>query len=202
MYTQKIYSHEPIRSNHEVTSGSNSELNNNHSQVLSAPQPWNAGISAQPPTMGLCLQSENLGPAKSSSTTMLSCFESPASAFYAAEQCMGFQQRGCNVSTAFDCSQPSKACDTEFPLYQSSRESFTINFQDQSDPFIESKEQAIAKSPHSNEYNRAAEKCYKHTNLQQSTVLAHRQDKLLRDNAASVWRCLSIPPTEKKDQKV
>ncbi|XP_030452872.1 myb family transcription factor RLI1 isoform X1 [Syzygium oleosum] len=204
MYTQKTYSHEMIRSNDELTSGDNFELNNLHSRVLSAPQPWNAGISAQPPTMGLCLRSENFGPAKSSSTTMLSCFESPASAFYAAEHCMGFQQRGCDVSTSSDCSQPSKACDTEFPLYRSSRESFTINFRDQSDPFIELKEQAIAKSPCSNEYDRAAEKCYKfeYTNSQQSKVLAHRQDKLLRDNAASIWRCLSSPSTAKRDQKV
>ncbi|XP_048142074.1 transcription factor HHO2 isoform X2 [Rhodamnia argentea] len=204
MYAQKIYSHEPIRPNHELTSGDNFELNNHHSQVLSAPQPWNAGISAQPPAMGICLRSENLVPAKSSSTTMLSCFESPASAFYAAEHCMGFQQCGCDINPSSDCSPPSKACDTEFPLYRSSRESFTINFRDQSDPFIESKEQAIAKSARSNECNRAAENCYgfEYTNSQQSKVLAHRQDKLLRDNAASVWRCLSIPSAEKKDQKV
>ncbi|KAI3412244.1 HTH myb-type domain-containing protein, partial [Psidium guajava] len=194
----------PIRQNHELTSGDNFELNNHHSQVLSALQPWNAGISAQPPAMGLCLRSENLGPAKSSSTTMLSCFESPASAFYAAEHCMGFQQCGCDVSPSSDCSPPSKACDTEFPLYRSSRESFTINFRDNSDPSIESKEQAIAKSPRSNECNRAADKCYgfQYTNSQQSKALAHRQDKLLRDNAASVWRNLSIPSTEKKDQKL
>ncbi|XP_039165995.1 myb family transcription factor PHL5 isoform X6 [Eucalyptus grandis] len=204
MYTQEIYSHNMIRSNHELTSGDNFERNSHHSRVLSAPPPWNAGISAQPTTRGSCLQSENLGPVKSSSTTMLSCFESPASAFYAAEHCMGFQQRGYDVSSSSDCSQPSKACDTEFPLYRSSRESFTINLQDQPDPFIESKGQAIAKSPYSNEYDRAAEKCYKfqYTNSQQSKVLAHGQDKLLGDSAASVWRCLSSPSAEKRDQKV
>lgn len=204
MYTQEIYSHNTIRSNHELTSGDNFERNIHHSRVLSAPPPWNAGISAQPTTRGSCLQSENLGPVKSSSTTMLSCFESPASAFYAAEHCMGFQQRGYDVSSSSDCSQPSKACDTEFPLYRSSRESFTINLQDQPDPFIESKGQAIAKSPYSNEYDRAAEKCYKfqYTNSQQSKVLAHGQDKLLGDSAASVWRCLSSPSAEKRDQKV
>ncbi|KAF8043793.1 hypothetical protein BT93_A1958 [Corymbia citriodora subsp. variegata] len=204
MFTQKLYSHDTIRSNHELTSGDNFELNNHHSQVLSPPPPWNAGISAQSPTRGSCLQSENLGPSKSSTTTMLSCFESPVSAFYATEHCMGFQQRGYDGSTSSDCLQPSKACDTEFPLYRSSRESFTINFRDQSDPFIESKEQAIAKSPRSNEYDRAAEKCYKfqYTNSQQSKALAHGQDKLLMDNAASVWWCLSSPSTEKRGQKV
>lgn len=68
-----------------------------------------------------------MGPAKSSSAIMLSHFKSPATALYAAERFMRFPQYG-SLTTDVD---------SEFPLYRSTCDSFSISSGDPSDQSCE-----------------------------------------------------------------
>ncbi|XP_054824186.1 myb family transcription factor PHL5 isoform X2 [Prosopis cineraria] len=82
-----------VQQSHGLNGDSNPEFGNSYCQFMDISQAWNIGSCSQ--TLAVAgegaQQPPNQGPAESSSTIM-SRFESPASAFYAAERCMGFQQ--------------------------------------------------------------------------------------------------------------
>lgn len=98
MNTQKIDCQARIQQNHGVIPDYGIEFGPRSSQFLGA---WNMGICSQQPlaTDGGS-QLQTLGPAKPSSTIM-SRFDSPASAFYATERFMGFSQYDHQASNPF-----------------------------------------------------------------------------------------------------
>jgi len=100
-----------------------SEFGNCSSQCFDIIQASNMGTCNQPLAMasGGFEQEPHIGQTKSSSS-IISRFESPASAFYATEICMGFPQYG-NPSLI---SQFSMISDVEFPLYQSPRQNLFL----------------------------------------------------------------------------
>ncbi|GLT65390.1 hypothetical protein SLA2020_378260 [Shorea laevis] len=95
MNTQKIDCREPLNQNHGliINDCSSEFANRSSSQLIGFRQPWQMGTCV--PMEGGSQQQYNV-PAKSS-TTIMSRFESPASAFYATERCMGFQQYDCQA---------------------------------------------------------------------------------------------------------
>ncbi|XP_028787426.1 uncharacterized protein LOC114743382 isoform X1 [Neltuma alba] len=94
----------------------NYESSHRSHQCFDVKQAWNIGV-------GGAEESPHMGSAKSS-TTIMGGFESPASAFYAAERCMGFPQyhSQANINNPSFGSPFSKIHDLELPLYQSPRE--------------------------------------------------------------------------------
>lgn len=93
----------------DSNSNSNSEFGNRSSLFFDINQAWN---TAAPP-----LQPPYAIPAKSS-TAIISRFESPASAFYATERCMGFPLYD-SLPANSNPHNFSRLNDSEFPLYQS-----------------------------------------------------------------------------------
>ena len=110
MNTQKIDCQSRIQQNHGVIPDYGIEFGPRSSQFLGA---WNMGICSQQPlaTDGGS-QLQTLGPAKPSSTIM-SRFDSPASAFYATERFMGFSQYDHQASNPLLYSQSSTSCDSK-----------------------------------------------------------------------------------------
>ena len=110
MNTQKIDCQARIQQNHGVIPDYGIEFGPRSSQFLGA---WNMGICSQQPlaTDGGS-QLQTLGPAKPSSTIM-SRFDSPASAFYATERFMGFSQYDHQASNPLLYSQSSTSCDSK-----------------------------------------------------------------------------------------
>jgi hypothetical protein len=126
-----------IQQNHILNGDFNSELGNCSSQYFDIRNASNIGNFSQPFSMEqspYIVQSQNHVQGKSSSNTIISRFESPTSAFYATEICMGFPQydyqvgnnniNNNNGSNPFLISQQfsNKVNDLEFPLYQCPRE--------------------------------------------------------------------------------
>ncbi|CAJ2673082.1 unnamed protein product [Trifolium pratense] len=118
-----------IQQNHILNGDFNSELGNCSSQYFDIRNASNIGNFSQQYSMEqspYIVQSQNQGvQGKSSSNTIISRFESPTSAFYATEICMGFpqydyQQVGNNNNGFQQFS--NKVNDLEFPLYQCPRE--------------------------------------------------------------------------------
>ncbi|KAJ1396029.1 SANT/Myb domain [Sesbania bispinosa] len=91
-----------VQHSHELNGDFNSELGNRSCQYFDTRQAWNMGSYIQPHAMagGGAEQLPNIDSGKSSNTIMQN-FESPASAFYAAEHCMGFSEYDCQVGTKF-----------------------------------------------------------------------------------------------------
>ncbi|WJX11267.1 hypothetical protein P8452_01900 [Trifolium repens] len=128
-----------IQQNHILNGDFNSELGNCSSQYFDIRNASNIGNFSQPFSMEqspYIVQSQNQVQGKSSSNTIISRFESPTSAFYATEICMGLPQYDYQVgnsninnnynngSNPFLISQQfsNKVNDLEFPLYQCPRE--------------------------------------------------------------------------------
>ncbi|XP_054824177.1 myb family transcription factor PHL5 isoform X1 [Prosopis cineraria] len=170
-----------VQQSHGLNGDSNPEFGNSYCQFMDISQAWNIGSCSQ--TLAVAgegaQQPPNQGPAESSSTIM-SRFESPASAFYAAERCMGFQQYDSQLGNPSLTSQFSKLNDLDFPLYQS-------------DPSFELSNtlQAMVKPPlSSNQYCRSPEKSSKisYGNLTPTKFLPIQQHSLFVNDAASVKR--------------
>ncbi|KAJ7971456.1 Myb-like transcription factor family protein [Quillaja saponaria] len=165
-------------------------------------QPWNMGSCSQPSSsMEGGSQQHYIGPAKSS-TPIMRLFESPTTAFLAAERCMGFQQYDCQVGNSSTCSQISKIDDVEeFPLYQSSRDTLYMESADGADPNFDLRNtlQAMVK-PQFNS-NMSSEKSNKIPcgNFSHSKLLPIEQHKLFVEDAASVASHLQIPHKETQD---
>ncbi|XP_027366587.1 protein PHOSPHATE STARVATION RESPONSE 3-like [Abrus precatorius] len=173
-------------------------------------QASNIGTCNQPLAMacgGGMEQQPYLGQAKSSSS-IISRFESPASAFYATEFFMGFPQYDSQVGNPSLISQFSKVNDMEFPLYQSPRESLFLdspanqpghNFE-WSNP-----SQTMLKSQlNSDQCCISTEKSNKIPcgNFSGRSFLPIEQPKLFIDDAASVSRSPSTPSKGNQDQTV
>ena len=112
MNTQKIDCQARIQQNHGLVPDYGVEFGPHYSPFLSN---WNMGICSQPPMAAAGgSQQQSFGPAKPS-TTIMSRFDSPASAFYATERFMGFSQydhhQASNNPLLY--SQSSSSCDSK-----------------------------------------------------------------------------------------
>jgi hypothetical protein len=133
---------------------------------------------------------------KSSNTnTIMSRFESPASAFYATENCMGFAEfdsQVCNNNNPSLSSQLYKLNDLELPLYQSLRENnHFLESSNQLDPNFEFSNtlQALVKSQlNGNQCLRSPENSNKfsYENFPGIKSFPIEQQKLFFDGLASV----------------
>ncbi|KAK9289823.1 hypothetical protein L1049_007983 [Liquidambar formosana] len=198
MNTQKIDCHEQIQRNHGLRNDYPFEFANRSSQLFGIQHPWSMGICTQPAAMEGGSQQKHFRPANISSTIM-SRFETPASAFYATERYMGFSQHGYEAGNQPPlCSQFSRTYDSQIPLYQASGDNFSIDSVDQVDPNFQfgNTLQSVAKSHSCSNQYYSPEKSYKSTpcsSLQGSQLLLHEQNKYVSDTAAAVGRHLSIP---------
>ncbi|XP_041028497.1 myb family transcription factor PHL5-like isoform X2 [Juglans microcarpa x Juglans regia] len=195
MNTQKIDCREPVSQNYELINDRSSEFANCSSQLFGSKQSWQFRTGAQPPTMGGGSQQQYIRPARSSSTIM-SRFDSPASAFYATERCMGIQQYDSPVDDPSLFSQVSRTYDLQFPLYQSSGEDFSIDsaHQDDSNFDLRNTLQAMVKSQFScNQYYGSSVNKISGSNSPGCKLLPHEQNKLLGDDTNYGGRHLLIP---------
>ncbi|XP_035545790.1 myb family transcription factor PHL5-like isoform X5 [Juglans regia] len=195
MNTQKIDCREPVSQNYELINDRGSEFANCSSQLFGSKQSWQFRTGAQPPTMGGGSQQQYIRPARSSSTIM-SRFDSPASAFYATERCMGIQQYDSPVDDPSVFSQVSRTYDSQFPSYQSSGEDFSIDsaHQDDSNFDLRNTLQAMVKSQFScNQYYGSSENKFSGSNSPGCELLPHEQNKLLGDDTNYGGRHLLIP---------
>ncbi|KAK1562779.1 hypothetical protein Q3G72_016924 [Acer saccharum] len=171
MNTQKISFQERIQQKNGLVGDCSIEFGCHSSDYFGIQQqqqqPWNMRIRMQPPSLeaGGGSQHQILGPVRSSSSTILSRFESPASAFYATERYMGFpDQYDCQVVNPSPCSQFSRDCDSEFPTYQFSRENFPVISAEPSIELRDSTLQSIPKSDfcsNNNQYYTSSENSYR-----------------------------------------
>ncbi|KAM4079465.1 hypothetical protein ACB094_09G119300 [Castanea mollissima] len=109
MNTHKIDCREQVNQSNGVINDCSSEFGNQSFEFLGYKQPWHMETCFQPLTMEGGSQQQYIGPAKSSSTIM-SHSESPASAFFATERCMGFPQYEGEVGNPSMSSHNSPAC--------------------------------------------------------------------------------------------
>ncbi|KAK2417263.1 hypothetical protein P8452_61870 [Trifolium repens] len=156
---------------------------------------WNIGTCNQQLSI---LEEGEVDSTKSSNTnTIMSRFESPASAFYATENCMGFAEFDNQVSNNNNInpslsSQLYKLNDLEFPLYQSLRENnHFLESSNQLDPNFEFSNtlQALVKSQlNGNQCLRSPENSNKfsYENFPGIKSFPIEQQKLFFDGLASV----------------
>ncbi|KAK7345134.1 hypothetical protein VNO77_15609 [Canavalia gladiata] len=202
-----------LQQNYGLNGDFNSEFGIHSCQYFDMRQASNMGTCNQPLGMA-CIggveQQPYIGQSKSSSTSsIISRFESPTSAFYATEICMGFSQYDSQVGNPSLISQFSKINDFEFPLYQSPRENLFLdsqpnqpapNFELSSNPL-----QAMLKpQSNSDQCCRSSENSNKIPcgNFPGSNFLPIEQPKLFIDDDASVSRSPSIPSKGNQDQTV
>jgi len=117
-----------IQQIHGLNGDFNYEFGNLYCQYFDIRQAWNMGPLAM---VGgeATNQFPNIGHVKSFGT-IISPFESPASAFYATENCMGFVEYDCQVGIQ---PQLAKINFLEFHLYQSPRENLFLDSTNQPD---------------------------------------------------------------------
>ncbi|XWS66428.1 hypothetical protein CRYUN_Cryun05aG0198600 [Craigia yunnanensis] len=201
MNTPKIDCREHVEQNLGFSRDCNFEYVNH----VDFQQPWNMGIRIQAPAMEGGSQQQNPGAAKSSNTIM-SGFQSPASAFYATERCMGFPQYGSQGGSSSFCSQYNKSFNSQFPSSHASGENFSTESvaRDEANYELRNTLQSLVKSQICcNQYQKSLEKSYKIpcTNLQGSQVLSHDHSNLLGNNAATVGSHFSVPFRGNQDQR-
>ncbi|XP_059428176.1 myb family transcription factor PHL5-like isoform X2 [Corylus avellana] len=188
MNTHKIDCREPVNQNYGVLI-TNDCTSSSSSQLIGFRQPWQMGTCV--PMEGGSQQQYNV-PTKSSTTTIMSRFESPASAFYATEQCMGFPQYECQPpeNNPSLCSQFSRAYDSQLPSYQSSGEEFSTDSANQAGYNFDLRNtlQAIVKSQFSsNQYYGSSEKSNKISSSGCKLLLPHEQNKLPGDDDDTIY---------------
>ncbi|KAG6694066.1 hypothetical protein I3842_09G031600 [Carya illinoinensis] len=196
MNANKIDCQEPISQNSGVITDCNSEFASLSSQLFGFKQPWHVGTCAQPQTMGGGSQQQYIRPARSSSTIM-SRFESPASAFYATERCMGFPQYDRQVGDPSLCSRFPRTYDSQFPSFPSSGEDFSIDSACQADSNFDMRNtlQAMVKSQFSgNQYNGSSS-----INSPGCKLLPHEQKKFLGDDTTCGGKNLLLPLKRNRD---
>ncbi|XP_050244691.1 myb family transcription factor PHL5-like [Quercus robur] len=185
MNTHKIDCREQVNQSNGVINDCSSEFGNQSSEFLEYKPPWHMGTCFQPLNMEGGSQAQYIGPAKPS-TTIMSRFESPASAFYATERCMGFPQYEGEVGNPSMNSQFSRSHDSQLPAYQSVGEDY----------YLRNTLQAIVKSQFSsNQYSGSFDNSYKIScsNSPACKLLPHEQNKLLGDDTNYGRRHLLIP---------
>ncbi|CAJ1909146.1 unnamed protein product [Sphenostylis stenocarpa] len=188
-----------IQQSHGLSGDFNSEFGNHYCQYFDIRQAWNMGPLAMVGGEAID-QLPNIGHVKSSGT-IISRFESPASAFYAAENCMGFAEYDCQVGIQ---SQLCKINDLEFPLYQSPRENLFLDSVNQPDSNFDLSNtlQSIVKSQLNNNQCRGTpEKSNKIScgNFPTTNFLPIEQQKLFIDG---VIRGSSFPNKGSQDHMV
>ncbi|XP_014495489.1 uncharacterized protein LOC106757352 [Vigna radiata var. radiata] len=188
-----------IQQSHGLSGDFNSEFGNHYCQYFDIRQPWNMGPLAMVGREATD-QFPNIGHVKSSGT-IISRFESPASAFYAAENCMGFSEYDCQLGVQ---SQLCKINDLEFPLYQSPRENLILDTANQPDSSYDFSNtlQSIVKSQFNNNQCRVSpEKSNKIScgNFPTTKFLPIEQQKLFIDG---VIRGSSFPNNGIQDRTV
>lgn len=205
MNTQKIDCREPLNQNHGliINDCSSEFANRSSSQLIGFRQPWQMGTCV--PMEGGSQQQYNV-PAKSS-TTIMSRLESPASAFYATERCMGFQQYDCQAGNPSLSPQFSRTYDSQLPSYQSSGEDFSTDPEDQAGYNFDLRNtlQAIVKSQFSsNQYYGSSENSNKIqcSNSTGCKLLPHEQNKLPGDDTIYGGGHLLIPFKGNQDHMV
>lgn len=202
-----------IQQSHGLNGDLNSEFGNFSCQYFDIRQAWNMGTCSQPLSMtgvgGDAEQQPYIGTAKSSNT-IISRFESPTSAFYAAERCMGFLEYNGQVGNDHSLSsQLSKVNDLEFPLYQSPKENIFLDSANQADPNFELSNsntlQSMVKSQlNSNQCCTSPQKSNKIPcgNFPSSKFLPIEQQKLYIDGTSSGSRSSSFPIEGNQDHTV
>ncbi|KEH41693.1 putative transcription factor MYB-HB-like family [Medicago truncatula] len=200
-----------VQQNHILNGDFNSEFGNCSSQYFDMRNASNIGNFSQPLVMEqssyiVQSQNQNQGQGKSSSSssssTIMRSFESPTSAFYATEICMGFPQYDYQVGN--ESSNPllisqfsNKVNDLEFPLYQ--RENHYLDSTNQSSHNFELSNlntlQPILRSPEKS--NRI--EC---GNFPRENYLSVEQHKFFIDDAASVSMSPLIHSNGNQDHKV
>lgn len=198
-----------IQQNHILNGDFNSEFGNCSSQYFDMRNASNIGNFSQPLVMeqsSYIVQSQNQnqgqGKSSSSSSTIMRSFESPTSAFYATEICMGFPQYDYQVGN--ESSNPllisqfsNKVNDLEFPLYQ--RENHYLDSTNQSSHNFEYSNlntlQPILRSPEKS--NRI--EC---GNFPRENYLSVEQHKFFIDDAVSVSMSPLIHSNGNQDHKV
>ncbi|XVE61242.1 hypothetical protein DITRI_Ditri06bG0023900 [Diplodiscus trichospermus] len=199
MNTQRIDCQEHVEQNLGFSKDCSFEyVNHGGFQVQ---QPWNnMGIRIQAPAMAGGSEQQNPEAAKASNTIM-SSFQSPASALYATEICMGFPQYGSQQ----DC---SAFCNSQFPSLHASGEIFPIESVAGDEPTNESRNtsQSLVKSQicFNDQYQKSSEKSYKipRSSSQGSLVPSPDQGNVTRNNAAAtLGNHFSVPFQGNQDQR-
>ena len=200
MNEKKIDCQERNQQSHELINECNFEVGNQSYQIFGQQQQqaWNnMEIWVQQPTMdhGVSLL-QNLGPPKSPSS-ITSRFESPASAFYATERCMGgFPEYDSQVGN-----------NPHFPSgrqsYNESYSSMNSSEQTDSDFDIRKTLQSIEKTQ---PRHKSSEKFNQipGSDLSGSKLFSHQSNKLHGDHKTTTIRrpSLSLPSEENQDQVV
>ncbi|XP_062006438.1 myb family transcription factor PHL5 isoform X1 [Rosa rugosa] len=194
MNKQKIDCQERIHQHsHGLISDPNFELGSHSSHQLLGlqQQPWNMEVWLQQPTMDQGVsQLQNIGPAKSPSSIM-SRFESPASAFYATEICMGFPSH-------YESQVVGNPNPPQFPSGQSYEESYSM----ESSEDIRNTLQSIVKSQtNSSQSYKSSEKSNQipSNHLPGSKLFLHQQ--MHQDSTSgSVRRPFSLAFKENQEQ--
>lgn len=169
----------------------NFEFCNSSCQFFDMSQIWNIGACNQ---QQLSIVEEGESTKSCNTNTIMSRFESPASAFYATENCMGFAEFDHQVDNNNQSlsSQSYKVNDLEFPLCQSLRENnHLLDASNQHDPNFELSNtlQALVKSQlNGNQHLRFPENSNKFScgNFPGSKSFPFEQQKLFFDGLASV----------------
>lgn len=201
MKNEKIDCQERIQQNHGLID----DLAFHSLQCFGSQQNWNMGIHVQPHSMEAGSQQQNLRSDKSSSSIM-SRFESPASAFYATERYMGFPQYNCQVGSP-SCSQYFNSCDSQIPSHHSSGENYSIDPGEEADQQFELRRALHSfVQPHfrGNHQYKSFEKPYKGLRSSSSgnKLHPHEQHKLLGNDAISVGSHFSVPFQGNQDCRV
>lgn len=189
----------------------NSEFGNCSSQYFDVRQASNMGTCNQPLAMasgGGVEQEPHIGQNKSSSS-IISRFKSPASAFYATEMCMGgFPQYDSQIGNPSLMSHSSKFNDMEFPLYQSLRQSlFMPSLANQPPPKFDLSnplQEMLKFHLNSDQCVRSPEDSNKipYGDFPGSNFLPIEQHKFFIDDAISTGISPSIPSKGNQDQSV
>ncbi|KAJ6746147.1 MYB-LIKE TRANSCRIPTION FACTOR FAMILY PROTEIN [Salix koriyanagi] len=195
MNTRNIDSEERVHQNDGVMIG---DFVNLSSEYFGNQQIRNMTPRLPPAVMEAGCQQQNFSPERSSNSIM-SRFESPASAFYATERCMRFPQYDFQVGSSF-CSQYSKSYDS----HPSSGPNYSIDIGEQSDHShgLNSNLESVAK-PHFSYFNSFDHKSYKGLGSSSGNKLPSQQhNKFLDSHGVSLGNRFSVPFQGNQDRQV
>ncbi|OAY43138.1 myb family transcription factor PHL5 isoform X2 [Manihot esculenta] len=195
MNTSKIDCQDRIHHNHGLIG----DFAVHFSQCFGNQQSWNKEIHMQQPVMEAGLQQQQYLRPDRSSASIMSRFESPASAFYATERFMGFPQYDCQVEAPPLCFSYSKSYDSQ----QSSRENYAIDSGEQAEHNLEMRSnlQPIVKSHFSDDQFYKSYKSSCSSSSENKLYLLER-NKVLNNGTASVGNHGSIPFQGDQDHRV
>ncbi|KAB5552835.1 hypothetical protein DKX38_010146 [Salix brachista] len=194
MNTRNIDSEERVHQNDGVMIG---DFVNLSSEYFGNQQIRNMTPRLPPAVMESGCQQQNFSPERSSNSIM-SRFESPASAFYATERCMRFPQYDFQVGSSF-CSQYSKSYDS----HPSSGPNYSIDIGEQSDHSfgLNSTLESIAK-PHFSYFNSFDKSDKGLRNSSGNKLPSQQHNKFLDNHGVSLGNRFSVPFQGNQDRQV